>query len=513
MAMTNLRHVFLTLLWLVASSSALADDSFNVDGFTYSIMEDSNSVKLIGYKVTPKVDYSKPLHIKASVTFEGKTYLVKMIDTRAFQDITEIQAIVIDEGIENIRNYVFECCTNLKSIRIPSSVMSIGEGIFCCCYNLTSVIVDANNENYDSREGSNAIIDSDNDELIDACSSTKIPASVTSIGNFAFYHCDLMKQLVIPEGVKTIGHHAFYGCSSLQTIVLPESLKEIGSQAFLGCNSLVSIEIPKNVELISNGNIFMACNSLTSVVVNPENKNYDSRSNCNGIVRKSDSALIASCRTTTLSDDITTLEGYCFEGTIIHSVNIHRNIQSISENAFALCDELDVINVSADNPYFTSANGSNALLSKDGKTLLVGCRTTVIPESVESIGPNAFAGRYSKLMLNIPENIKSIEAFAFSRCNTICDVILPKTLQYVGPYAFFRCSNLSVVQLLAPITIEDNTFSKCYNLSSVSLPNGLVEIGRNAFYDCKSLKHISIPSSVTKIDKTAFEGCDMLDRR
>lgn len=511
--MASSRNVIFTLLWLMVTIQAFADDSFCVNGFTYSIMKDHSSVALTGLKIVPKADYSQPLHVEASVTFEGKTYSVKRIDTRAFKDVTEVQSIVIDEGIEIIGNYAFECCTNLKSIFIPSSVESIGEGLFGSCYNLTSVVVDANNECFDSRDGSNAIIDSDYDELLVACSSTKIPASVKSIGNFAFYHCNLMEQLVIPEGVKRIGDNAFFGCSSLKSIVLPESLTEIGSEAFIGCNSLISIVIPKNVEKITEGNIFMGCNSLTSVVVDYANSNYDSRSNCNGIVRKLDSALIASCRSTSLSNDISALGSYCFDGTIIHSVSIHKNIVSISENAFEGCYELDEIIVSAENPNYASVKGSNALLSKDGKTLLVGCRTTVIPENVETIGNNAFAGRFSKLMLRIPENVKSIGMFAFSSCNAICEVILPESLQSIGSYAFSNCVNLSVVQMMASVTIENGTFAKCYNLSAVTLPEGLVEIGNNVFSDCKSLKHISIPSSVTKIDKDAFKGCVMLDMK
>lgn len=511
MKMNVPKNVVILFLCLMASMKVFADDSFCIDGFVYSIMKDRRSVALASYKAQPETDYSRPLHVEASVVFEGKTYPVKKIDTRAFQNVTEVREIVIDEGIEDIGNYAFYGCTNLKSIFIPSSVMGIGEGLFGSCYNLTSVEVDPDNESFDSRDGSNAIIDSDYDELLVACSSTKIPASVKSLADCSFYYCSVMEQLVIPEGVKAIGNRAFFGCSSLQSIVLPESLTEIGGEAFLGCNSLTSIVIPKNVESIADGNIFMACNSLTSVVVDPANSNYDSRSNCNGIVRKSDSTLIASCRSTSLSRDISVLGDYCFEGTIIHSVNIHSNIVFISSNAFDCCYEIDEITVSTDNPNYASVKGSNALLSKDGKILLVGCRTTVIPETVETIGYSAFAGRYSKLMLRIPEHVKSIEMDAFRGCNAICGVILPASLQSLGSSAFYGCANLSVVQILAPVTIESDTFSKCYHLSAVSLPDGLLRIDRNAFEDCKSLRHIKIPSSVTKIDKTAFKGCDALD--
>ena len=146
------------------------------------------------------------------------------------------------------------------------------------------------------------------------------------------------------------------------------------------------------------------------------------------------------------------------------------------------------------------------------QTLVLGCRTTVIPEGVEAIGDRAFFGRYSKTVLRIPENVKSIGMDAFARCNAIFEAILPKSLQEIGGFAFQNCANLSVVQLLAPITISDYTFAYCYSLSTVSLPEGLEGIGCRAFYDCKSLKHITIPSSAIKIEKNAFENCPVSEK-
>ena len=122
------------------------------------------------------------------------------------------------------------------------------------------------------------------------------------------------------------------------------------------------------------------------------------------------------------------------------------------------------------------------------------------------------ADRYSKTVLRIPENVKSIGMDAFARCNAIFEAILPKSLQEIGGFAFQNCANLSVVQLLAPITISDYTFAYCYSLSTVSLPEGLEGIGCRAFYDCKSLKHITIPSSAIKIEKNAFENCPVSEK-
>lgn len=508
----GVKKALFAFLWLTAATQVFADETFSENGFTYTIMKDNSSLSLESYQATAKTDFTHPLHIPASVTHEGKTYLVKRIESKAFKGVTEIQSIVIDEGIETIRDYAFECCTNLKSISIPASVESIGQGLFGSCYNLTSVVVAADNECYDSREGSNAIIDSNNDELVVACSATTIPSSAKSIADFAFYHCNTMEHLIIPEGMERIGNDVFFGCSSLKSVSLPESLTELGANVFCGCNSLTSIVIPKNVTEIGIDNIFAGCNSLTSIIVDHENPIYDSRSNCNGIVRRSDSTLIATCRTTTIVNDINALGDYCFAGTVIHSIHIPKSVVTISENAFVDCLEIDEITVASDNLQYISPKGSNAILSKNGKTLLLGCRTTVIPEGVEIIGDNAFSGRYSKMVLRIPESVKSIGSSAFSCCNTICEAILPKSLQAIGPFAFSNCANLSVVQLLAPVKIEMFTFSDCHNLSAVSLPEGLEEIDRHAFSNCKSLKHITLPSSIIKIEETAFENCPVSEK-
>lgn len=507
------RKVLFAFVWLTAVVQVFAGRSFSSDGFKYTIMKDGVSLSLTGYQPVTGVDYSQTLHIPAHITYNGKAYSVKRIAPKAFKGVTEVRSVVVDEGIENIGSHAFECCVNLKSIHLPTSVESIGGGLFGSCYNLVSVVVAAGNECYDSRDNSNAIIDTDNDELLVACSSTRIPASVRSIGDFAFYHCNVMEKLVIPNGVETIGNNAFFGCSSLKTVSLPETLAEIGGDAFCGCNSLTSILIPKNVVRIGNGNVFAGCGSLASVVVDDANPNYDSRSDCNGIVRKADSALVATCRATTIGNDISVLGSYCYYGTAIHSVNIPKSVTEIHESAFDGCGVIDEMTVAADNPAYMSPEGSNAILSRDGRTLFFGCRTTVIPHGVETIGNNAFMGRYSRLMLRVPETVKTIGLFAFSGCDDLSEVIIPQSVRSVGAYAFSGCSNLSAVQILAPLKrIDDNTFSRCYNLSAVSLPDGIEVIDSYAFSSCRNLEHISIPSSVIKVEGTAFENCPVAKR-
>ena len=90
----------------------------------------------------------------------------------------------------------------------------------------------------------------------------KLPASVTSIGNWAFLNCTSLTNIIISEKVTSIGSGAFSSCWSLSSIIIPDGVKSIGDQAFSGCTKLTSITIPESVTIIGE-NAFYGCKSLT----------------------------------------------------------------------------------------------------------------------------------------------------------------------------------------------------------------------------------------------------------
>ena len=83
------------------------------------------------------------------------------------------------------------------------------------CSGLTSILVDENNKIYDSRDNCNAIIKTATNALIVGCMNTKIPDSVTSIGDCAFSGCTGLTSIVIPNSVTSIKYSAFEGCGDL----------------------------------------------------------------------------------------------------------------------------------------------------------------------------------------------------------------------------------------------------------------------------------------------------------
>ena len=239
-----------------------------------------------------------------------------------------------------IGSEAFYYCSGLTSITLPESVVEIGDHAFSSCDNLESIKVNKNNKVYDSRENCNAIIEKSSNTLIAGCKNTKVPSGVMKIGYGAFFDCSDLMSITLPESVTEIDMYAFSDCSDLTSITLPESVTEIGRGAFLGCSGLTSITLPDSVTEIGAG-VFAACSNLESIKVNENNKVYDSRENCNAIIKKSSNTLIAGCKNTKVPSGVTKIGDdafyLCFGLT---SITIPESVKEIGYRVFSGCDNL-----------------------------------------------------------------------------------------------------------------------------------------------------------------------------
>ena len=206
---------------------------------------------------------------------------VTVIDDKTFEDNADFTKVVIPNTVKRIVEGAFIGCSKLTEVVIPSTVETIcGESVFSGCTNLERLVVERGNRTYDSRENCNAVIRTGTNELFLGCSASLIPSSVKIVGEFAFDGCAGLTDIVIPEGVVEIGRYAFYGCTGLTSIVIPSTVKVIGEGAFEGCEN------------------------LTSIIVKEGNKVYDSRENCNAIIKTETNELIVSCSSTILPDSV-----------------------------------------------------------------------------------------------------------------------------------------------------------------------------------------------------------------
>lgn len=110
--------------------------------------------------------------------------------------------------------------------------------------------------------------------------------------------------------------------------------------------------------------------------------------------------------------------------------------------SFSYCNQLSIISVHDQNPVYKSVN--NCLLTKDGKKLIAGCKSSIIPDTVEEIGQCAFIGRETLTNITIPSSVKIIGDWAFRSCTGLKEVYLSSTVTQVGYRAFHDCPILTV---------------------------------------------------------------------
>lgn len=157
---------------------------------------------------------------------------VSSIGYCAFRLCTQLQSVVFPDNLTEIGQSAFESCYSITEVRIGANVSSINIIPFRYCNSLRIIVVDENNPIFDSRNGCNAIIQTESNTLIVGCSASTIPDGVTSLGDFAFEGSNLW-NIYIPESVTIIGERAFYDCHDLTSVTVenPEPVA-IGESTF-----------------------------------------------------------------------------------------------------------------------------------------------------------------------------------------------------------------------------------------------------------------------------------------
>lgn len=197
--------------------------------------------------------------------------------------------------------------------------------------------------------------------------------------------------------------------------------------------------------------------------------------------------------------------------TRIQKIYIPESVTSIESSSFSGCNGLSSIIVDNGNMVFDSRYNCNAIIETKTNTLIVGCKTTTIPYSVNAIGSSAFSGCEDLNNIEIPKTVTEIFPLAFTNCTGLTSIDIPNTVTYIGYSAFQGCSNLTSIVIPPSITyISPSLLFGCSGLTSLTLPNTITSIEDYAFDMCIGLKSITIPNSVTTIGIWAFHACHAL---
>lgn len=211
------------------------------------------------------------------------------------------------------------------------------------------------------------------------------------------------------------------------------------------------------------------------------------------------------------SRKVTSIIEQAFKNSGLSSIIIPQSIIKIGTKIFYGCKELTSVIIDDKNPIYDSRQSCNAIVRTSDNTLLLGCKNTVIPNDVDSIGDRAFEDCDGLASIILPDNIKSIGKNAFYRCVNLERIDIGNNVTYIGPSAFMLCSHLRTVSIGNSVTfIGDLAFSDCTILSSIVIPNSVVEISGSAFYGCKNLESVILGDNVISIEWSLFQGCSNL---
>ncbi len=431
---------FLLLMMAVLLPATVSAYDFEVNGIYYNINGNEATVTYhydqynYGEEYGEEYydfygDYSGDVTIPNFVTYNGTIYPVTTIGNCAFYQCKDLTNVTIPNTVTTIGSSAFQSCWSLNNITIPSSVTRIEGGAFWECSNLTSII---------------------------------IPNSVTYIGGMALVMCYKLTSVSLPNSLTSISDGLLSGCTNLTDVFIPNSITSIGDYAFSECESLISITIPNSVTSIGY-NVFANCNNLTTISVDSGNTTYDSRNNCNGIIKTASNTLIAGCSSTIIPNTVTTIDDHAFEfNSSLTSISIPNSVTHIGNNAFSGC----------------------------------GLTNIVLPNSVKHIGD---------------------QAFSFS---SLTNVTIPNSTTYIGKQAFDCWELIEVYSRItepATVIMEDYfgygyVFGHPYNISQRTL---YVPIGTLDAYQADSRwsdyfgniveMEIVIPATAIELDVSEIE--------
>lgn len=306
----------------------------------------------------------------------------------------------------------------------------------------------------------------------------EIKLNVETIESNAFYKARNLTKVVISGSVRTIVYNAFYGCRDLTEVEFEDGVTTIGYNAF-AFTKIESLRIPKTVTIIEqkdNLQPFEGCRNLTSIEVDPANTIYDSRNNCNAIIRTASNELVVGCLETVIPDGITTIGMAAFRSqSEMTSISLPNSVTKIDMYAFFGCSKLATV-----------AGTNNLTTIEDYAFQGCAIEQFEIPEACTRIGNKCFSGAKLK-SIDLPENT------------------------VVGSDAFLNCKNLiSVVIKNDNHCNQSSIFTGCSALKNVTIMDGVTRLGYGLFNNCTSLEAIALPSTILSIGDNALSGCSAL---
>lgn len=390
--------------------------------------------------------------------------------------------------------------TNVSSVFIPATVTSIGRFAFRCCKFLATVTFAEGSQL--KSIGVSAF--SGTNPAHPRFKEIQIPNSVETIGTNAFQNCQDLESITLPASLKTIESSAFSYCLNLSEIKLPTSLKAIQSYVFDGCSSLETVFYDGSLaqwSRINTSNGFLGYSSPSLVMgdytaqfipVKDEN-DPDPPPKTVTITKYTGTESTVILPSTISSWPVTKIgEDALKDNTTITSVTIPANVTEIGSNAFAGCTNLTSVTYGGDWSNLTIQSGNPAV------------------EDAAKDAANEQLFDFEFILNNTAVIVNNYKCKGTAADVTIPSCYKGKPVTAINNAAFPNSAVTSVTIPDSITSIPDAAFVNCSKLTNISIPNSVTYIGFSAFSSCTSLKSITLPSSLRTIGNSAFAGCPSL---
>lgn len=441
---------------------------------------------------------------------------LKWIGESAFSGCTGLTAVISNYGLTEISDHAFEGCVKLSSFEAQACLETLGSYAFSGCTSLTEM-----NLNENSMKASIG------DHVFYNCTSLEsvtLSDYIRLIPEAAFENCSSLREIEIPYCVKAVEARAFKGCTSLETVEHNDvygTLKVIGEEAFADCTALISFEIPGGVETICS-KAFAGCTYLSDIDESYSLKSVKSDSFLNTPWLRSKKeegpvvicGLLTECQESSRTVDLTEYwfleikriaEGAYSGCEELEEIHIPGSVETIFANAFDGCVNLkdvyfDGYEIQWESlKSYSEAEGNEALF----ENAQVHFRTTRLDPyesfklkkdglSYEVYGNHAEAGGLygeTKGDIEIPSEINGV----------------PVTK--IRNYGFFNNENItSVIIPDSVIEIGEEAFTECSGLTEITIPGSVLYIGVRAFRNCENLENVTFSGKMPDIGGCAFEG-------
>lgn len=384
---------------------------------------------------------------------------VKIIGKMCFAS-TDVEEIILPEGIKCIESKAFADCFNLKKINFPEGLETVEDRAFMNCGSLTEVI---------------------------------LPTTLTKIGDYAFHNAGV-EQLTLPDpkNVLSTGANVF-GAIKIKSINIPKNFK-LSKAMFSTCQQLRSVNFESNWVLIPE-RCFYYCTNLEEIDISK------------ALFIKDSAFLECHSLSVNIIPAHTYVSACAFMKTGVEDVTIE-DISEVEEKAFSNCKALKKLTINVpDGP----AIADNLCIPKELAAHCTSLQTVAFTghtENLSSIKAAAFMGTTILREISLPDSIRTIEQCAFYNSG-IKNIHLPEDLRQIGNGAFGSSGIKSIIVPDRVTKLGRGVFNRCYELTDVTLPESITTIPRYAFIDCCKLKTVNAPN-ITVVCDSAFCNCEML---